>query len=245
MRNPFDTDDGFTQDYVATITKIIFAEDKFGNVQATVTNTYDQPILGDDNELRSERPEFYTVGGAKTWTAIEEGSGFGPVDGNNDKRIRSNSGFGQLMLRIGELVGEQDLLERAPETGDANPLYRAETYLGLRFHWVTEGAGEDYKFTDKETGEERKGKTRGRQLPVEYLADGEQLAIPIVSEFDIASLGLPEDVLNDLATQAEGYGFNEWQKAGLSLARDLQGTEAYGRLVPALSDRSFYEALRA
>jgi hypothetical protein len=243
MRDPFATDDVFTQDYVGTIRKMIFSEDQYGNMQATVTNVYDTPITGDDGEIRTERPEFYTVGGIKTWTATEGGSGFGPVDGNHDKRIRSNSGFGMLMLRIAELVGQSDLLARAPETGDANPLYRAETYLGLRFHWVTEGAGEDYKFKGRD-GEEVKGKTKGRQLPVEYLPDGEQMVMP-VADFDIEALALDAELLADLKTAAEGYGYNEWQKAGISMARDLQGTDAYGTLVSALSERSFYEKLRA
>lgn len=243
MRDPFATDDVFIQDYIGTIQKVIFAEDQYGNLQSTVTNVYDTPILGDDGELRTDRPEFYTVGGAKTWTAVDGGSGFSPVDGNNDKRIRSNSGFGQLMLRIAELVGQSELLARAPETGDANPLYRAETYLGLRFHWVTEGAGEDYSFKNRD-GEQVKGKTKGKQLPVEYLKDGEQLVMAAASDFDVASLDLPDDVIADLRTQAEGYGYNEWQKSGLSLARDLQGTDTYAKLVAALSERSFYEALR-
>jgi hypothetical protein len=237
-------DTGFTSDYVGTIQKVLFAESDFGNLQATFTNRYDTPIVGDDGEMRDTRPEFYTVGGANLWRAVEGGSAFTSSDGDSDKRIRINSQFGELVNRIGDLVGREELLDRAPlGVDDIVPLYQSETYEGLRFHWITEGAGKKYSFNDRATGELKEGYTKGRQMPVEYLPGGEQLKLA-AADFNVEALGLDDETLGDLRTLAAGEGFDKFQKSGISLARGLQGTDTYGTLIAALSDREFYETLR-
>lgn len=237
MRDPFEFDDYFTQDYIATVDSVKFVENDFGVLQAVFTNRYDEPILGDDGELRTERPQFYNVGQGKDWEATGGGTGFAHKSGDPDKRIRSNSAFGELLIRVVDLVGKEQILTRS-----GGNLYSESTFVGLRFHWVTEGAGKPYSLKDKVTGETKTGTSRGREMPVEYLPGG---SLPVVDSFDVDALGLDEATVSDLMTMATGFGFGEFQSKALSLVRDLQDDDQRASLQRALSQQSFYETLRA
>ena len=238
-RDPFEFDDYFTQDYIATVDSVKFAENDFNTLQATFTNRYDEPILGDDGELRTERPEFYNVGGAKEWEAVDGGTGFVHKTGDPDRRIRSNSAFGELLIRVVDLVGKDEILAKSD-----GKLYSESTFLGLKFHWVTEGAGKPYTLKDKSTGETKTGTTRGRQMPVEYLGAGGGAPTAVYEPHDVDAIGLDPDTVGDLVTMAEGLSFGEFQSRGLSLVKDLQDEAVKGKLLSALSQQSFYETLR-
>jgi hypothetical protein len=243
VRDPFEFDDYFISDYVATIEKLEFVvSEEYNNLQAQVTNKYDEPQVGNDGETRTDRMEFYSVGDAKFWVPAENGTAFVSADGDPDKRIRSNSAFGKLVIAVVDVVGRDDFLRRTPADLDPrlNPLYVAAPYVGLRLHWVTTGAGVPWE--NKKTGQS--GVSRGSQLPVGFADEGANVQAER-PPFDVGHLGLDDQTLADLTTFAKGYGVGEFQSHGISLLRDLHDDEAYGKLSAALSEISFYETLRA
>lgn len=243
VRDPFEFDDYFTQDYVATVEKVEFVVSDFGNLQAVFTNRYDEPIAGNDGQMRTDRPEYYSIGSAEIWMPVEGGTQFKHVSDDPDKRIKSNTGYGKLVLRERELLGPA-IMERMDENAPGAGLYAASLHLGLRFHWVTEGAGKTWE--NKQTGQS--GTSKGHQLPVEYLpTDGVQMALSALGgtvQYDVEALALDQTTLSDLTTVARGSSLGEFQSRGISIARDLQDEKARGKLTVALSDTSFYETLR-
>jgi hypothetical protein len=192
---------GFTEDYTGTVVSVEFAPGQY-NFQATITNRYDEPVVGDDGEVRTERKVFVTIGGNDQWQALDGGRAFGHVTGENyagsgRSKVRGNSGWARLVQRMVELAGVDALKAKGSP-------FEASMLEGWHLHWVTEGDGEPYKFTDKVTGEEKSGVTKGYPMPVEILGGAE--AAPA---FEIGSLGLPADVeraivdcANDADTEA-------------------------------------------
>ncbi len=81
-RDPFEFDDYFIQDYVATIEKVEFVTSTFGNLQAIFTNRYDEPVYGNDGQARTSRPEYYSIGSAELWMAAKGATEFSHVSGN-------------------------------------------------------------------------------------------------------------------------------------------------------------------
>jgi hypothetical protein len=120
-------------------------------------------------------------------------------------------------------------------------LYSASLWTGLRFHWVTEGAGKTWENKKQGTS----GVSKGHQLPVEYLpVDGDRSISITRQEFDVTALDLDGETLSDLTTVAKGSTLGEFQSRGISLLRELTDDKVRGRLTSALSDTSFYETLR-
>lgn len=241
-RDPFEFDDYFTQDYVATIEKVEFVVSDYNNLQAIFRNRYDEPVSGNDGELRTDRPEFYSIGSADLWRPTNGGTAFEHESRDPDKRIKSSTGYGKMVMRTMELVGKEGIVERLDPALPNGGLYAAGWWTGLRFHWVTEGAGKTWK--NSKTGES--GTSKGHQLPVEYLpSDGSGSSQSTVrEEYDVAGLGLDVILENDLRTFAQGLSLGEFQSKGISLLRELTDDEMRGKLTAALSDPSFYGTLR-
>jgi hypothetical protein len=237
-RDPFDLEaGGFTTDYTATTTMVVFANGQF-NFQATFTNRYDTPVTKDDGTLSLERPEFVTIGSNDEWQPLQEGAAFGHVSKDPDRRVRSNSGYGRLIERVLELVGRDALIEQ----GRTDP-YCSAFWEGLHFHWETEGEGKDYSFKDKDTGETKSGKTKGYTIPTEYLgaANG-----AVVEDFDPTSLGLPETVLGQLVTiAAESASPGEFQGKALQVALTQEDPTHKQAMTAALAESRLWAALRA
>lgn len=238
-RDPFDMEaGGFTSDYNATISAVNFAEGKYG-FQATFTCKYDQPIAKDDGTLSVDRPEFVSIGGNDQWRAIDNGAGFVSADGDLDKRVRVNSGFGRWLERVLELVGKDQLVA---EGRDAP--YTESFWKGLRFHFETEGEGKDYSFKDKDTGEQKTGKTKGYTIPTEYLG-ASAATNGHVEEFDVNSLELPENVLGQLVSAADAAdSAQEFQSKALSVALGQEDPVVKGKVTAALAEPRLYAALR-
>jgi hypothetical protein len=240
-RDPFEFDDYFIQDYVATVEKVEFVVSDYNNLQAIFTNRYDEPVEGSDGQLRTDRPEYYSIGSAEIWVPVDGGTAFAHASGDEDKRIKSNTGYGLLLRRASDLVGRDALLRRGDHSLMAAGLYSASLWTGLRFHWVTEGAGKTWENKKQGTS----GVSKGHQLPVEDLpVDGDRSISITRQEFDVTALDLDGDTLSDLTTVAKGSTLGEFQSRGISLLRELTDDKVRGRLTSALSDTSFYETLR-
>jgi hypothetical protein len=236
-RNPFAFDDYFVQDYIATVEKVEFTTSDYDRLQAVFTNRYDEPVVGDDGQTRTHRNEYYNIGSSDLWVPINNGTSFEHATGDSDKRIRSDSGFGKLLVRTIDLLGEDLILKRA---GGDN-IYAAPVWEDLRFHFVTEGAGE--RWENKKAG--TSGTTKGAQLPVEWLPDLGDSGQAVLATYDLPSVGLSDDDLLDLMTLAKGLTLGEFQSKGISHAKGLQDAAVRSKLQVALSDQSFYETLRA
>lgn len=195
----FDFDEGFDNGYSGTIDKVEFGPNNFGQLQATITNLLDEPFTGKEGQLVTTRPVWVTVGADKDWKASADGASFEHVS-DPSKKLRANSGWANLLNRVVELIGEDEAKVRfvdGPKTGKG--------LLGLHLEWNTEGAGNDYSFTDKVTGEVKSGKTKGKLMPVHIVDDGVS-AVP----FDVGTLNLPADILaelTDLANTTESPKF--------------------------------------
>lgn len=239
-RDPFEFDDYFIQDYTATVEKVEFVVSQYDNLQAVFTNRYDEPIEGSDGVLRTDRPEYYSIGSSDIWVPGDGGTTFHHASGDADKRIKSNTGYGKIVLRVSDLLGREAVLDRVDGTNPGGGLYAAEWWVGLRFHWVTEGAGKTW--TNKKSGES--GTSKGHQLPVEYLPVGSEPAQSVVADYDVAALDLDEATFDDLRSYAQGLTLGEFQSRGISLLRELTDEKVRGKLTSALSDTSFYETLR-
>lgn len=242
-RDPFEMEaGGNAADYIGTVTKVVFADGDY-NFQATFTNKYDEPRPKDDGTLSVERPEFVTIGGKGQWVPIDGGTGFIAASGDVDARIRDNSGFGRLLGRVFELVGKENLKAE----GRTHP-YTEAFWLGLRFHWETEGAGESYTLKDKDTGEKKSGKTKGYAIPTEYLGSAGAAASNghVAEPFDVASLNLPDVALSELRLLAQEpvMTFPEWQGAALKVVTAIEDPIVKRDATIAMSGPGLYEALR-
>lgn len=190
----FNSDAGFDGGYTGVIDRVEFTQGKFG-FQAIVYTRRDTPFTNDKGELVTESPVFVSVGGLNQgWEARDGGASFGNTD--PQKKPRSNSAWMELLERLVEL-GAGGRFSGASDWNRGAPL------KGLHVEWAREGADQPYKFTDKETGEVKEGKSRGRMMPVALLDHAPGSNGNAVG-FDTAALGLSEDLLGTLKGLAAG-----------------------------------------
>ena len=235
--------DVFTVDYIGTTTKVEFVvSEEYNQVQAVFTNKYDEPILGEDGQLRIDRPEYVSIGSSKEWQVVNGGTAFEHVSGDPNKRTRGQSAYFRLLKRATELVGREAMMTDSPAYNFG--LHSDEAWIGKRWHWATEGAGELIKFKDRNTGTTVERISRGYQLPQEFLGSQDEQLVLTSTPYAVDNLGLDEVMLSDLTTMAKGYSLGEFQSAAVSFLRDLQDDPRRGILGEAIGNVSFYETLR-
>jgi hypothetical protein len=238
--------DVYVADYVATVDDVNFVETEYGNVQAVIRNKYDEPIQRDDGELSTSRTEFVSVGSTKEWEVVDGGRAFTHRVKGDDARLKPQSSYAQLLQRAVSLVGRDGLLDDSDATRNSG-LHSDRAWLGKRFHWVTEGAGETKTFNDRQTGEKKTVISKGHQLPVEYLPGQGTLPLGddgVVESYDVDGLGLDDAMLIDLVTLAQGLSYGEFQAKAVSFLGDLQDDPRRASLGVALNEQSFYQTLR-
>jgi hypothetical protein len=234
---------GFTDDYTGTLADLVFQPGEFGP-QAIVTVGLDEPFTRDDGTLANERTIYLRIQRgfdvAPDGTLIHE-------SGDKDKKMKSDgSQWVKFAERVSELV--PDVRSKVP--GGITDS-RGWGEAGLRFHFMTEGAGAAYKFKD-ESGEEKSGKTKGFVMPVEYLGTKDQPLSGSVgastngsAPFSIVSL--PDAVIEAWGPLAEASSDNgafqsSVLKSGL-LTKDALAPADYNAVTAALGDGSLREAL--
>lgn len=238
----FDFEEGFSDAIVGTIDKVEFAPNNFGALQATLTILRDEPFTGKDGALVTSSPIWVTVGNTKDWEACDGGNAFCRVDGDEKKNIRSNSQYAELLERVVELIGEDAAKSRF---GDG---YKdGRSLVGLHLEWDREGAGKDYKFTDKDTGEIKEGKTRGRMMPLALAESNGKSATSAPA--DLTSLGIDDETLQTLRNLAEAYSGGKFASEAINLLAALvaggQSPEQQKAFIGALGDGSLEAALNA
>ena len=218
----FDLDDsGYDDSYSGIITSITFAPGKY-DFQATVTTKHDEPRVKNDGTLSIERSEWIKVGGLdQNYVATDDGTGFTNKDG---KKPRKNSAWGRFVTRLQEL-------------GVENP-------IGAYLRWDREGEGNDYSFTDKATGEVKKGKSKGYMIPVENL-DADAFGTPLAKTFDFGPLreaGMGAVMESDLAIAAKS---SDTLNAFQAKAMEVEGVVGTVAVLNVLGREEFYQALRS
>lgn len=238
----FDFEEGFDGGYAAVIDKVEFGYNNFGALQATITNLRDVPFTGKDGQLVTTSPVWVTVGQASDWKPTPDGTGFEHSSGDPSKKIRANSGYASLLDRIVELIGED-----AAKVRFADGYKSGKCLEGLHLEWATEGAGKDYKFTDKDTGEVKEGKTKGKLMPVNVVeGSSSNGAGPI----DVATLNLPADILAELTQLAGTVESGKFMAEAVNFLPRLAEagiTRGNGQdeFIGAVGDGSLYAALKS
>ncbi len=222
-------DSGLVDDFSAEVVEDWFATDsrnqnnpealyKFMRVQ--LDNPQDYPSLeGGETTLR------YSCG--ESWQSIDGGE-TADFPGNDGKMFHANSSYGKFVQRCVDL-GMKDLL--IARGGDSRV---SKLWTGLRFHFMVDtfpmnipGATQSsYNVT----------------LPSEFLgeADGSGSAGQAV-DFDTASLGLPDELLNEVI-QAASESSNNGIFADKVLA--LTGARENDKLMSALSNDGLFKAIK-
>lgn len=238
--DPWALDEGFGAgaDYTATIESITFASGLYG-FQATVQNRYLEPLYKDNGEVSTGRPEFLSIGSNEEWEAIDSGRAF-KHKAKEQAKVRANSQWGTFVAREVELFGADELRSRGTP-------FEAKTFEGLTQRWMTEGAGVAYSFTDKDSGEKKEGKSKGRNMPVEVAgvpgANGHSTVA-----FDLAELGLTATEISLLQGACEGKDLGtaaKFQAVILGCLPGLSGDSA-AKVTNALGPKTaeaFQEAL--
>lgn len=183
--DPFETQ-APGSDYAARITQVVFAANDYG-FQATFTMQYREPFVNDEGQLKADRPEFIGIGPNSVWEAKDGGTRFTNPH-TDEPKLRQNSHLGRILDRVKELLPGEVL-----RSSGASP-FEEKFWLSLpMMSWHTEGAGADYSFTDKESGEKKSGKTKGYIMPYEVVgaAASNGSAGP---GFSLEALALPPDV---------------------------------------------------
>lgn len=237
----FDFEEGFDGGYKAVIDKVEFGYNNYGQLQATITNLRDEPFTGKEGQLVTTSPIWVTVGGASDWKPTPDGTGFEHSSGDPSKKIRANSGYAVLLDRIVELIGED-----AAKVRFADGYKNGKCLEGLHLEWGTEGAGVPYSFTDKDTGEKKEGKSKGKLMPIALLDETSNGAGPV----DISSLNLPADVLAELTSLAGSVTSAKFMAEAVSfLPRLAEAGIVRGagqdEFIGAVGDGSLYAALQA
>lgn len=214
---------GFTRDYTGTIKSITFAPGQF-NFQATVETALDEPETDNrDGSLRYEKYEYITVGGTDQWVAVDNGRAFKHAT-KPDAHLRGNSGWGEFCKRMLDLVGADVLRARGTP-------FEAKTYEGFHLHWVTEGGGVPYSFTDKVTGEVKSGTSKGKPMPIELIGEAE---VAPKREFDPAT----KAVLRECAEGADSQ--RAFQAAVMNRLPQMGDKDAADEVVRRLADEKFW-----
>lgn len=238
----FDLEEGFGDGYTATIDKVEFAPNQYGDLQATITNLRDEPFTGKEGQLVTTSTVWVTIGAADQWEPCDGGSDFRHVSGDPKKHARANSAWGELLGRIVELIGIDAAKSRELDG------HQAPNLVGLHLEWSREGAGETYPaFTDKRTGEQKPGgKKKGKMMP---LALAETNGKTATSEpADLGALGIDDETLQTLRNLAEAYSGGKFASEAINLLGALvaggQSPEQQKAFIGALGDGSLEAALR-
>lgn len=240
MPTGFEMDSGiFTEDFTGEIADLVFTPGEYGT-QAVVTVALDNPITKRDGTLMNDKTLY-----------LRTGDGWG-VDGQGNlthedptKKITARSQWGSFANRVIEIAPEAKDKILAAGGGTYSPL----GWTGLRFHFMTEGAGEKYSFTDRQTGEVKSGEKKGVIMPVEYLGTKDapvsgQVGASAPAGFDLSAL--PDDVIDTWRPLAETMEDKEFMQAVMSgglLSADKLGA-AYGPTTAALGNGDLAAALR-
>jgi hypothetical protein len=229
---------GFTEDFTGEIADLVFQPGQFGT-QAIVTVALDEPITKNDGTLLNDKTLYISVGAG--WNTTD-GTTLVHDSGDDSKKMRADSKWGKFTERIVEL-GAADQIVKA-----GGGVYNTAGWKGLRFHFMTEGAGNPYKFSDKVTGEVKEGKTKGQAMPVEFLGtkDAPQAGSVGASTSPGFSLtDLPDEVIEAWAPIADSSANGDFMKAVMAsplFTKDALG-ESYGAVTKALGDGSLQSAL--
>lgn len=240
MPQGFEMDSGiFTEDFTGEIADVVFTPGEFGT-QAVVTVALDEPITKRDGTLMNDKVIY-----------LRTGDGWGTADGvslthdDPTKKITARSQWGAFANRVVEL---------SPDARDAiltagGGVYSTLGWKGLRFHFMTEGAGEKYSFTDRTTGEVKSGERKGVIMPVEYLGTS---AAPLAGQVGAtAPVGFSVAILPDtvieawtpLAESTEDNGAFMKAVMGSGLYTKDKLGDAYGPVTKALGDGELRVAL--
>lgn len=229
---------GFTDDYTGTIADLVFQPGEYGP-QALVTVDLDEPFTAADGTLQNARTIYLRI--QKGFNVAPDGTLL-HESGDLDKKMKSD---GSQWVKFAERVIELEPSLRDKLTGGVTS---TDGWVGgYRFHFMTEGAGKDYKFKD-DKGVEQSGKSKGQVMPVEYLGTTDAPVAGTVGAstsngaFSLSTL--PDATIEALMALAESDTFaSDVLKGGL-LDRKALG-EAYGPTTAALGNGELQQALRA
>lgn len=227
----------FQDDFTGVVTEFDVEDGQFGR-QIKLVVKHDTPQPRNDGTLSTEKPVW--VGITDDWSYVD--GRLVHSSGDLGKYMNANSKFTRMLQAAAE-GGCREYLTR----DDLTP-YHGAAWLGLHAHWVTIGAGESYNVKDKETGESKKGLTKGFPAPVEFL--GEQVAgsngasVPAGKQLDLVALGVPDTMLDEWVTLAAGHTADEFLR---NVSTDIPNLPDGCRqdVVAALSNGSLYQQLHA
>lgn len=153
----FKTASGLPDDYDGVITDATFTTD--ANIQDGEVLILRLTVQPDEESGYEEQVKDLTLG--KGWETVDGGK-TARAENGKDLKIISNSKYGKLLDRVAldEKDGGLGLGEMMAERGSAK---KAETWVGLKFHWINEKD----TFTTKEGTE----KTYYTFLPTEFIGD--------------------------------------------------------------------------
>jgi hypothetical protein len=252
--DPFALDDStggdYSDEYTGTITSVEFKIGQFGDLEAEVYTTYDEPRAKNDGTLSIGRPEFIKIAGRdQGWTT--DGQTFTHPDG---KKPRANSAWGKFVTRLQELgatsiVGNRVKWDREGEGAPYDMPVEDDsiTWMTKKVRagegWVEKGGkGGPRSDDDPQIGDHFHGKAAGKMIPVELLGSS---GASNGHAFDLGPLreaGLTPVMESYLVKEAKVSN-----NAGDFLARavTVAGVNDCKPVVGALADPGFYEALKA
>lgn len=171
--------------------------------------------------------EQFSVG--EGWESLDGGETI-EFPGSPNRKIHSNSQYGKIIDRAIKDWGMRDILS---ERG-AGPT-EAKIWEGLRFEFKAE---ERPPFINRQTKEEVK--LSPKVMPVSFLGQDGAPAERSPT-FDVSQLNLTDSELEDLtncANKSDAHG------EFLDAAMKLTWLPSNGKVVAALADKSFWQALR-
>lgn len=236
-RDPFATQGELGSDFVGTISKAEAITGQYGP-QVVVTVKLDEAIVKNDGTLLMEMPIYVRLGAG--WKASADGDLLVHDSGDADKVMDGRAQYGKWIERARDLGGP---VQAAMIANSPDGPYRVSAWQGLRFHFMSEGGGRDFAFTN-DAGEKITGKSRPMTMPAEYLgttgapaASNGQTAAPMTDEA-VEALGLPTDVLSVLIDLAKTHTYGAWVNEALKFRDESPG------LMAALGDDELYRTLQ-
>ena len=226
--DPFGTSSGLIDHYIGTVEESWFGINPQYQENVTLLmwrvrldNPEDYPQLPD-----GYTQEQFSVG--PVWESYDGGATI-EYPGKENARVNSNTQYGVILTRAIHDWNMRGVLESKGEGAT-----EAKIWIGCRFEFTAE-ARKPFKNAQGETV------TPGpKVMPTAFMGEGETLLKP-VEVFDLDSLGLSMEELRDLteaADKAENHG------QFLDAAMKLTWLPSNGKVVTALADKSFWQALQ-
>lgn len=242
MPNWFEGEAQAGSDYSGTVSSCEFVEGKFGK-QAVLTTTLDSPITKNDGTLLLEMPAYYGL--PDGWNF--QGGRLVHNSGDLEKLLPASNKFQKVI----KAAADCDQAAVAYLTRDGMNPYMEAAWTGARFHFMTVEAGQDYNVKDRDTGEQKTGKTKGFPAPVEWLGTKDaplsgDVGAPVASSVDaagvLADIGLSESAFDSLTALAGKASGTQFVTDAMEYKGEASNVQAF---VKALSNGTLHGALLA